>query len=245
MENYKSNSFNYDYAIAWSLRQGEYSFNLAKNLIQYLNTNGIKLDSALDLCCGTGEFLSVMKKTGALCYGTEIAQSMLDFDKNKFDGMKFELVKNIYDIPFKNKFDLISCNHDMVNTIENFGNWDKLFKNVKKSLNKNGMFVFDYYSKAKLENWDETIYEQGDDIDYVKQVKPKLGKSVIVENYYIKKPSGEYEKTGDIQVESYYENNQIIDALKKAGFKTIYTLDSKFAPVKNLDTAKRVHIIAK
>ena len=85
----------------------------------------------------------------------------------------------------------------------------------KKALNKGGLFVFDFYTKFKLENWNETLYEQGLDMDYVKLIQPKFGKSVINEMYYVKKGKDAYEKTGNIQVESYFDNDEILNLLKK------------------------------
>lgn len=245
MEQYKVSNIDYDYAVAWSLRQGEFSFNLSKNLVNYFNKNGIKVNNCLDICCGTGEFLNTMKKVGAKCTGTEVAQSMIDYNKQKYEDMTFVHTDTLADFKFKEKFDLISCNHDMVNSLETFAEWEKLFKTVKSHLAKDGVFVFDYYTKNKLENWDETIYEQSNDIDYVKQVKPKLGKSVIQETYYIKKTPEYYHKSTDILVESYYENEQVLESLKKIGFKDIKVLNYSLEPITSLPRANRIHIIAK
>ena len=245
MEKYIANSFNYDYAVAWSARQGEFSFNLAKNLINYLNKNGVKVDSCLDICCGTGEFLSVMKRLGAKCTGTEIAKSMIEFCQNKYDGMNFIFTEKIDAIKTKEKFDLISCNHDMVNSLETLPQWEKLFKTAKSLLVKDGLFVFDFYTKTKLENWNTTTYEQSNDMDYVKDVKPKLGKSIIQEIYYVKKTPELYEKTSDILVESYFETAEIIKTLEKVGFKDIKALNFTLENNADLENASRIHIIAK
>ena len=39
MENYTSNSFDKSYAAAWSSDQGGFSYQLAQNLLAYLNKN--------------------------------------------------------------------------------------------------------------------------------------------------------------------------------------------------------------
>lgn len=246
MEKYVSQSFDKNYAAAWSADQGGFSYQLSNNLIEYLKENNISVKSCLDVCCGTGEFLGHLSKLGIACAGTEVAKSMIEYSKEKYPNMNFTLTKEIYDFPTKQKFDLITCNHDMLNMIERFDNWKEMFKNASSALNKNGIFMFDYYTKNKLENWNEVSFEESDTIDHVRQIKKGIdNKCIINEIYYIKNNEGLYSKTFDIVVDSYFENSEIVEALKKAGFKTVELCDFSLSPVSNLDTRNRVHVIAK
>ena len=246
MDSYISQSFDKNYAFAWSMDQGGFSSQLAKNLHEYINKNKLSVKSCLDICCGTGEFLAYMQKQGVKCSGTEVAKSMIEYCSREYPTMSFALAKQIYDIPVKGKFDLISCNHDMVNMIEQFQNWQELFKSAYKALEKNGIFVFDFYTKNKLENWNEVIYEQSDKIDHVKSIKTGMdNKCIMNEVYYIKNNEERYEKTFDIVVEAYFENEQIYNALLKAGFKTVQFCDFALSPVDKYSSRNRIHVIAK
>ena len=121
-----------------------------------------------------------------------------------------------------------------------------MFKNAHSCLSKNGIFMFDYYTKNKLENWNEVSFEESDTIDHVRSIKKGMdNKCIINEVYYMKNNEGLYAKTFDIVVDAYFENNEIVNALKKAGFKTVELCDFSLAPVPNPDARNRVHVIAK
>ena len=246
MENYKANSFDKSYAAAWSADQGGFSYQLAQNLLSYLAKNKIAAKSCLDICSGTGEFLNNFAKVGYACAGTEIAKSMIDFSSEKYPNIKFALTKKIGEIPIKGKFDVITCNHDVVNMQEKFSEWQDMFKEVSSSLSKGGVFMFDYYTKKKLENWNEVIFEESDTMDHVRNIKKGIdNKCVINEVYYIKNQEGVYHKTFDVLVEAYFENSEIVEALKKAGFKTVSLVDFSLEPITNPEQRNRIHVIAR
>lgn len=246
MENYVANSFDKNYAAAWSMDQGGFSSGLAQNLLAYLSKNKINAKTCLDVCCGTGEFLNYFTKAGLTCSGTEIAKSMVDFCKEKYPTLNFALTKAIYDIPVRGKFDIITCNHDMVNTIERFVDWQNFFKEVASHLNRDGVFMFDYYTKAKLENWNEVVFEESDTMDHVSAIRKGMdNKCIMNEIYYIKNDDGTYNKTFDVQVEAYFENDEIVAALNKAGFKHVTLCNFSLEPATDLPKRNRIHVIAR
>ena len=241
----ESNQIDLDFAKAWDKNQGDFSKNLAINVINFAKQNKIKIESALDVCCGTSNFLNELNNEGIVCTGTEIDQSMIDFSKEKYPIFNYQLTKNIYDFSFKKGFDLITCNHDMINYLESFNEWVELFKSAIKNLNKHGLFVFDFYTKNKLSDWNETTYTSSDSLDCLLNIKSGLfDKTVLTYTYYIN-----YEdymiKTKSINVECYYETQTIIDALKKVGFKNVTLVDSNLEPITDIDSAERIHVIAK
>lgn len=234
-----------DFAKAWDKSQGDFSKNLATNILNYSNKNNIKLKTALDICCGTANFLSTINESDIVCFGTEIDKSMIDYSKEKYPSLTFELTKNIHDFNFKTKFDLITCNHDMVNYLENFDEWVMLFKNAIKHLSKHGIFIFDFYTKNKLKDWNETTFSSNDQLDCLLNIKSGLfDKTVFSYTYYIN-----YEdymiKTKSITTECYYETEQIVEALKKVGFKNITLVDENLNALTDISNAKRIHVIAK
>ena len=240
----KSNQLDLDFAKAWDNNQGNFSNNLAKNIIGYTQAKNKQIKNALDICFGTANFLRVLNDNGIECYGTEIDKSMLDYSFQKYPNMKFSLAKNIYDIPIRKKFDLITCNHDMINYLENFDEWKMLFKNVEKHLEKNGLFIFDYYSKYKLKDWTETNFTSSEWLDCLTTIKSGIyDKTVLNYTYYINYKEY-YVKTKSIVVECYYENKDIVEALNKCGFRVVYLVDSNLEDLENPDYAERVHVIA-
>ena len=142
MEKYKANSFDKNYAKAWSQNEGGFSSQVANNLIKLREKGKLKFSSCLDVLCGTGEFVRIMAKNGIKAEATEIAQSMIDVASEAVPTAKFYLTPNIQDFKTKSKYDLISCNHDCVNLMEKFADWTKFFQNAYTHLNKGGALVF-------------------------------------------------------------------------------------------------------
>ena len=247
MEQYKANSFDTNYAKAWSQNEGGFSSQVANNLVKMRAKGKMKFNSCLDILCGTGEFLNIMNANNVKVEGTEIAQSMIAVASEQLPTAKFHLTPNIQDFKTKSKYDLITCNHDCVNLIEKFADWEKFFANVNSHLNKGGYFVFDFYTKKKLQDWVEVKHEESSTMDYIKDIKPGIdNKCIMKEIYFIKEENGLYKKTFDILVESYFDNQEIIQALKKAKFKEIYITDIEFneLSVPEIENRNRIHIIA-
>ena len=52
------------------------------------------------------------------------------------------------------------------------------------------------------------------------------------------------EETKEVIVESYYDNQTIFDALKKAGFKNVMIVDKDLNPLEDYSYAERIHVVA-
>lgn len=233
-----------DFAKAWDNSQGSFSLGVAKNILKYCEDNRIKIESALDICCGASNLLHLFQANGIKCVGTETRKGMIDYSKEKYPEIEFILTQQMSEIPTRQKFDLITCNHDIVNYFENFDEWKDFFKNVAKHLDGKGLFVFDFYTKHKLEDWNETTFFSSQWLDYITDVKSGIyDKTRIIYTYYIN--YNDYcIKTRDIVVECYFDNEQIFDALKQAGFKNIMIVDENLQPQSNIEYADRIHIVA-
>lgn len=233
------------YAEAWSRRQGYFSTTLANNLIKYLKEGNRDINSALDICSGSGEFISILKNVVSECMGVDNALGYINYVKNRYHDITFEYVKQLYDFKLKRTFDLVSCNRDVVNMFNNFDEWQKFFKTAHKLLNKNGYFLFDFYTQKKLNGWEEVIYEQAENLDYVSKVSRHETKTVFNEVYYIKQSTEYYRRTGDIMVEEAFPTDQILDALQKAGFGDIKLLNIDFSQIAEPQNADRIFVLAR
>ena len=106
------------------------------------------------------------------------------------------------------------------------------------------MFVFDYYTKFKLKDWNETTYTSSEWLDCLTSVKSGLyDKTVINYTYYVNYQNYMI-KTRDIVVESYYEDKDIIEALNKCGFKNAQLANKDLVPLSDTEHAERIHVIA-
>lgn len=264
MEN-NENNFDKAFAMAWNENQGSYSQNLAKKILKFIKLQDLKVETVLDICCGSGNFLNEMSANGKTCTGTEILDSYVEYNKSKFPNIKFFKTQQIDDIENLGKFDLISCNHDVVNMLPTLEAWGNFFKNVYKHLNNGGLFIFDYYTKRKLKDWNETFFDGNEKIDYIKNVVcDGVSKTTISNIYYINFVNKEkdnnvaaidrdykvndydskYKKAEDINEEFYFENQEILNQIKQAGYRYLITTDGNLSPISMIDDVNRMHIIA-
>lgn len=237
-------SFDEQFAKAWYNLGGDFSYMFSKKLLAYLKKNNLKPKNVLDVYCGAGNFLAEMQKAGIKCVGTEGSKSFIKFNNQNYKDVEFIYANALNDFATKEKFDLVTCIYDLVNYLETYREWEEMFKSVYKQLNKGGMFVFDFNTPKRLENWNVTIYDQSGDMDYVETVKPNVhGKTVINYVYYVKDGT-KYDKTSALYTETSFEIPRVVEALKKAGFKTVKLCDFELNELQNPETRNKVHVVA-
>lgn len=252
------------FAVAWNENQGSYSEGIAKKVLAFAKNQGLRINSVLDVCCGSANFLREMKDNGKTCTGTEILDSYIEYNKTKFKDIEFIKTSDITDLEGLGTYDLISCNHDMVNLIPTLEEWGTFFKNVYNHLNNGGVFIFDYYTKRKLQFWNEVTYDENEKLDYVRSVssdgqtsttisniyyininpQKSQGIDIIEDRYSLNNYENKYKRTEDTVVEYYFENEDILNQIKQSGYRYLITTDANFAPVSSISDMNRMHIIA-
>ena len=264
-ENVLDKNFDTAFAIAWSENQGGYSEDIAKQTIKFAKLQGLKVDTVLDICCGSANFLAEMAMHGKKCTGTEILDSYVEYDKIKYPNIEFVKTKDILDFDTLGKFDLISCNHDVINMLPTLEDWGTFFTKAYSHLNNGGILIFDYYTKRKLQDWNEVSHTEGDKVEYIRCVESD-GKtctsisniyyinlnptdtnkhvSAIDRDYSLNNYNNKFKKTEDTSIEYYFENTDILNAIKKAGYRYLITTDANFTPIAGIEDHNRLHVIA-
>lgn len=239
-------AFDVWYAEAWSRKQGYLSYKLACNLRDKFQRENKTLTSVLDVCSGSGEFLNVMTNFAKECYGVDNAEGYLEYTGKKFKKLKLQKVEKLYNFDIKKTFDLVTCNHDVINMFLDFEQWETFFDVVKNHLNDGGMFVFDFYTADKMNNWNDIAFEEDFTLDYVQDVRRQEdGVCVMKEVYYIRESETLYRKTTDTMLEIGFETDRILKALEKAGFKDIELVDVNLEPIEDINAVDRIHIVCK
>lgn len=239
------NKFKFDiwYAEAWSRRQGYFSFKIANNLKKKLADSGVKINSVLDVCSGSGEFLNVCNTFIKDCVGIDNAEGYLDYVKTKYPNIAFKKVDKLYTFELGRKFDLITCNHDVINMFLKFEEWVEFFKVCFNHLNEGGRLLFDFYSEKTMNTWEKVIFEQDYTLDYVQKVSNENGVCIMDEVYYIRENESLYRKTADKMIETGFPTEAVKKALEEVGFSKIDFIDINFEKRSETDDVERVHIL--
>ena len=108
------------------------------------------------------------------------------------------------------KYDAVTCYFDSVNHLPTIEHVKQMMNCVYDTLNENGLFLFDVFSKSKYDEMDNTdISEEFDDFSYNWKIKLKKP-NILTHDITIKADSFIHE----IYNEYYYDLNDFIDKSK-------------------------------
>lgn len=202
-----------------------------------------KAGDILELGCGTAENLAIFQSKHNIS-GIDISAGMLREAKKKIPKGKF-IQSDISDFHLNKKFDFIFCLYDTINHLNNFKEWQGLFKSVKAHLKENGVFIFDFNTLYKLNVLAESdIYPEfsGDDVLLLNVKKKSTNNFNWNIKYFNNTSPAKYTLMEENIHESGFDTKKVLEEVKKS-FKIINTYNENFKkPAKN---SLRIFCLAK
>lgn len=178
----------------------------------------LKKDShILDLACGTGTLVTMLKLKGYQAEGLDLSSQTIEIAREK--AKINHLFIPFYEADMKNfflpkKYDVITCFFDSVNFLKTKQDLDELFSCVKKHLAPKGYFILDMFSKAMLEEYDGHDLQEDYQTFKIHWRTKKTDEVTLKHTIQIT----EYETTLE---ETYFEYFHEIKSLNLEGFKLI------------------------
>lgn len=120
-------------------------------LLKWLDRNGIKPKTAMDLACGTGILCRILSDAGIKAAGMDFSSGMIDVARQNCPDISFDVADMITYRPDRH-FDLVTCTGDAVNHISELSDVEKIFQNVYAYLAPGGYFVFDILNEHEVSN---------------------------------------------------------------------------------------------
>jgi len=120
-----------------------------EQLLIWLERNGVKPKTAMDLACGTGILCRILKEQGIESAGMDFSSGMIDVARENAPDIPFDVADMITYRPEK-QFDLVTCTGDAINHIPDLENVGKIFDNVYAYLSPGGYFVFDILNENEV-----------------------------------------------------------------------------------------------
>ena len=120
-----------------------------EQLLLWLDRNGLKPKTAMDLACGTGILCQILDKAGIAASGMDFSSGMIDIARENCPHLHFDVADMITYRPDK-QFDLVTCTGDAVNHIGDLSNVEKIFQNVYAYLAPGGFFAFDILNEHEV-----------------------------------------------------------------------------------------------
>ena len=118
-------------------------------LLQWLEENGLRPKTALDLGCGTGVLCRILQEAGMEAAGMDFSSGMIRIAQAENPGIPFEVADMVTYRPGK-QFDLVTCTGDALNHIPSLTDIAKIFRNVYAYTAPGGYFIFDILNENEV-----------------------------------------------------------------------------------------------
>ena len=132
-------------AFGWNYYPEEFAVLLQR----WMEKNQIRVQSMLDIGCGTGVLCSRMHAYGVDAQGMDLSEGMIAMAKEKYPELVFEQ-GNMVTYESDRQFDLVTSTCDAMNHILEPADLQQVMRNVHSYLAPGGYFLFD------LLKWEET-----------------------------------------------------------------------------------------
>ena len=120
-----------------------------EQLLTWIREKGIRVESSMDLACGTGVLCEILRENGIESAGMDFSQGMIEIARQRNPQIHYDVADMITYRPQK-KFDLVTCTGDALNHIMDLENVEKIFRNVYDYLAEGGYFVFDLLNENEI-----------------------------------------------------------------------------------------------
>lgn len=120
-----------------------------QQLLQWLNSRNLKIETAMDLGCGTGVLCEILHKNGICASGMDFSAGMIDIARGNCSDIHYEVADMITFCPEK-AFDLVTCTGDALNHICALSDVEAIFRNVYHYTRHGGYFIFDILNEREV-----------------------------------------------------------------------------------------------
>ena len=118
-------------------------------LLEWIRASGAKIQTSLDLACGTGVLCEILHSSGIQAAGMDLSPGMIEIARKGNPQIRYEVADMVAYQP-EDKFDLVTCTGDAINHILDISDVDRIFSNVYGCLNDGGWFVFDVLNEQEI-----------------------------------------------------------------------------------------------
>ena len=230
------------FSYVYKVMNYDFPYNLWFDIINPYN----KETSVLDVGCGTGELLNMLKASRGV--GIDNSETMIDIAKETAPSHEFHYA-DMKDFDLEETFDLITATADVLNYVSDIEELKSVLLSVKKHMNKESVFIFDMHSEFKILNeFDGEIYmDETSDITYIWEVSNgEEALSVIHDiTYFIKDQDNKYDKYKETHYQQGFTHDETIELLDNLGFEIISSFSDFDAENEILEMCERNFFIIK
>lgn len=213
--------------------------NQVEELIKEGKPNG---NTLLDIGCGTGELLLRMAKNYK-CDGMDLSEDMLKIAFKKLKHREVGLfLGNMIDFDTGKIYDIMVSLFDTVNHILTLDELECHFKSVYKSLNPNGIYIFDVVDRKFMNEMfpNDLFVDNRKDLTCIWEHEIDGGIDYIDATYFLKNSRGSWDKLTESYTKKIFTEDEIKKSVLNANLKLIKILiNDKIAGKRNIYLLKK------
>lgn len=193
--------------------------------IYALKKYGTKTDKVIDLGCGTGQITCLLAKSGYDMVGVDLAADMLSHAAQRATSKQLKiqwLEQDLRELDGLTQFDVAVSYCDVINYITTEEELSRVFTNVEKLLNPNGLFLFDVHAIGYVESElkDQVFSEMYDDMGYVWFCEPGEHNGEVFHNLtFFVQDQVQYDRFDEIHHQRTFPISIYEKLLKENGFE--------------------------
>lgn len=206
----------------------------------------------LDLACGTGEISLRLVEKGYDITGIDLSEEMLTVANQKASNKGHHIpfiMQDMAELEGLHDFDVVVIFCDSLNYLEKSEDVLATFQSVHRTLDENGLFLFDVHSPYKIENIysNHTFSYNGDDISYIWNSFPgdqPLSIEHDLSFFVYDEETQKYDRYDELHKQRTFELDQYKSWLLESGFEVLSVIGD-FQDEQISDTTERVFFVAK
>jgi len=214
-----------------------FSHLILPKLDRAVEKHHIKIDSMVDVACGTGILAIAMAERGIRTFGIDLSEEMLKRAKAKVRGRKLPLTLSCQDMRsfrLPTGVELATCFFNSLNHLLALEDLLNTFRCVHRALKNGGFFIFDLNNRQCFEAlWTKTSIAHQEDF------------TLIMENHFdpgnrrarafltiFQREGRAFRRDQDVIQERWFLDGEVRRALRRAGFQVVEK--ENFNPFRNL-----------
>lgn len=212
-------------------------------LLGLINHTGRRVDSLVDLACGTGSMLRGLYSEVAFLIGCDQSRQMIDIARNKLHKKNVLLfLSSINEIAIEdNSVDSALLMYDSLNYITDDDSIERTFNEINRILKKGGIFIFDvvleqhclehYSDYLESEYWEKDGYTRHSYYDPIKKIQSNEFRIILSGKTYI-----------EVHLQKIYPVDYLKNVLRKSSFD-IFGLYEDFTNDDSFNETGRIHFV--
>lgn len=188
-----------------------------------------RVETILDLACGTGSQVFYLNKKGFKVVGSDISPKMLKIAKSKKGSLEIKFVKGDVRLSKLGTFDAVITIFNAIGHLTK-KDFEKTIRNIHENLKPNGLYIFDIFNLNYLLE-DDNITKLT--VDWQKKLEDSTAREIqysticpdgILSSYDIyheQKGSSKPKISNAFQTLQVYSKRQLRELLEALGFKVL------------------------